>query len=183
MVECYAYADASGMKGFRLSKEKAGGGCLIDSGAHRLDLLRWLIGPVTSVYMLGGTFKIDEMEGEDTGVVSLKFKDDIIGVLNCSWGVKVPDWDEGMKIYGTKGTLRIWDHDLSLSWRNNIGEEQIFKYTTTYENTIKLSLRDFIKSIKENDFSIDKEKVLDSLKIIDSAYKSFAENKIIKINY
>jgi len=180
MVDCFARANARGMDGFRLLKKKAGGGCLIDSGAHRFDLLRWLIGPVCSVFARGDKYVLDKMEAEDTAIVSMKFNKGIIGTLNCSWGVYAPRWDEGMKIYGEKGTLEIWDSDLSLTWRKADGTSETYKYNVSYEDTVGLSLANFINDVKENR-PIDKVKNLASLQIIEAAYQSLEEGFPVKI--
>lgn len=177
LIECFARADATGMEGFRLSKKKAGGGCLIDSGAHRFDLLRWLFGPLVSVYMRGGTFNVEQMEGEDTAVVSLKFGNGIIGTLNCSWGVRVPEWDEGLKIYGTEGMIDIWDHDLSLKWRQKDGAEEKYVYETTYEQTVEISLQDFITAVTNDDLRLDRARLLGSLQAIEESYRSMDQDR------
>jgi predicted dehydrogenase len=181
MVECFARANARGLGGFRLSKDKAGGGCLIDSGAHRFDLLRWLIGPVNSVFTRGGNYILGKMEAEDTAIVSMEFSGGIIGTLNCSWGVYAPVWDEGIKIYGEKGTLEIWDSNLSLTWRKADGRTWIFKYNVSYEDTVELSLNSFINSIKEGDIRIDRVKNLANLQIIEAAYQSLEKDLPVKI--
>ncbi len=181
MVDCFARANARGLRGFRLSKEKAGGGCLIDSGAHRFDLLRWLIGPVNSVYTRADTYVLEEMEGEDTAVVSMEFDGGIIGNLNCSWGVYAPAWDEGIRIYGDKGTLEIWDNDLSLTLRKVDGTTHMFTYNVSYEETVGLSLVEFINEIVEEK-DVDKVKNLANIQIIEATYKSLEEGLPVKID-
>lgn len=181
LVECFARADARGIGGFRLSKEKAGGGCLIDSGAHRFDLLRWLFGPFNSIYNSMGNFVLDNMGGEDTAVVNIKFADDIIANLICSWATVTPEWDEGMKIYGTKGSISIWDHNLSLSWLKKGGKEKTFKYTTSYEDTVGISLYNFLNEVKKGNLKIDKARALSHLQAIEASYKSAAGNQVIEL--
>ncbi len=182
LVECFARANARNLQGFRLKKEEAGGGCLIDSGAHRFDLLRWLFGSVKSIYTRAGTYVIDKMEGEDTALVSMLFQSGVIGSLICSWGTCVPPWDEGMCIYGDKGSISIWDHDLSFCFRNCAGEEEIQKYRISYEDSITLSLRDFLEQVERGNVKVDRVKALAHLQLIEASYKSWEKNLPVEIN-
>lgn len=182
LVECFARADARGLQGFRLKKEEAGGGCLIDSGAHRFDLIRWLFGPVESVYTRAGTYVVDKMEGEDTALVSMRFQSGAIGSLTCSWGTYVPPWDEGMRIYGTRGSIFIWDHDLSFCFRNCAGEEEIQKYRVSYEDSIALSLKDFLEQVEKGNLEVDRVKTLAHLQLIEASYESWEKSLPVEIN-
>ncbi|BER93370.1 Gfo/Idh/MocA family protein [Atrimonas thermophila] len=182
LVECFARANARGLGGFRLKKEQAGGGCLIDSGAHRFDLLRWLLGPIKEIYAKGGNFVLQQMEGEDTAVVNLHFENGILGTMVCSWGTQVPKWDEGINIYGDQGTLYLWDHNLSLRLRNYQGKEEIYIGKISYEDSVLLSIKDFIEKIHIGNFQIDLVRNLAHLQLVEAAYQSMQSNIVFKIN-
>ena len=74
--------------GFRRFLEPSGGGTLIDSGVHRFDLIRWLMGDAATVFAQTGRFMQMQMEGEDCAVVTLRFRSGAIGNLSCSWSAK-----------------------------------------------------------------------------------------------
>lgn len=76
------------IQGFRRFLDPAGGGTLIDSGVHRFDLLRWLMGDVELVFAQTGRFMQMQMEGEDCAVVTLRFKSGALGAFSCSWSAK-----------------------------------------------------------------------------------------------
>ena len=50
-----------------------GGGCLMNQGVHTVDLLRWLAGPVTSVYAQARTAAHIRLEVEDVIAATLTF--------------------------------------------------------------------------------------------------------------
>lgn len=122
------------------------------------------------------------MEGEDTALVSMLFQSGVIGSLICSWGTCVPPWDEGMRIYGDKGSISIWDHDLSFCFRNCTGEEEIQKYCISYEDSITLSLRDFLEQVEKGNVKVDRAKALAHLQLIEASYESWEKNLPVEIN-
>jgi predicted dehydrogenase len=102
------------IEGFRRFLNEAGGGTLIDSGVHRFDLIRWLMGDVETVYAQTGRFLQMQMEGEDCAVVALRFRSGVIGSFSCSWSVKGPRPEETLQIFGPQGAILTEDHTRSL---------------------------------------------------------------------
>ncbi|HID09730.1 MAG TPA: Gfo/Idh/MocA family oxidoreductase [Candidatus Latescibacteria bacterium] len=91
--------------GWRLSRERMGGGNLIDSGIHAVDALLSLGGDVKLVFSQMGRFVLKEMEGEDTSVTVVRFRNGTIGNLITSWGVSTPGPHAYFTVYGTDGSL------------------------------------------------------------------------------
>jgi predicted dehydrogenase len=90
------------------SKDAVGGGCVIGSGIHRLDLLRWFLGEATEVfaYAVGDP---DRLEAEVGCVATLKFGEGTIAEFFCNWGVYQDPrraYDgERLFLFGKKGHL------------------------------------------------------------------------------
>jgi predicted dehydrogenase len=104
--------------GFRRFLSDAGGGTLIDSGVHRFDLIRWIMGEVDTLYAQTGRFMQMQMEGEDCAVVNMRFKSGAIGSFSCSWSAKGPIPEETLQIFGPKGAVLTEDHTRSLKLRS-----------------------------------------------------------------
>lgn len=100
--------------GFRRFLHDAGGGTLIDSGVHRFDLIRWLMGDVSTLYAQTGRFMQMQMEGEDCAVVTMRFQSGAIGSFSCSWSAKGPKPEETLQIFGPQGAILTEDHTRSL---------------------------------------------------------------------
>lgn len=86
------------------SRARLGGGVLIGSGIHRVDLLRWFGGEVTQV----ANFQVEQperMEGEVAVVVSALFESGCIGEVTSIWAVRKAPWYEGVWVYGTGGSV------------------------------------------------------------------------------
>lgn len=68
---------------WRLKKELTGGGALMDSGCHIINLIRWYLGEVSDVksYM-GYRFNLDL---EDHATCILKFQNGQTAILNVGW--------------------------------------------------------------------------------------------------
>ena len=91
--------------GWRLSRERMGGGSLIDSGIHAVDALLSLGGDPELVFSQTGRFVLKEMEGEDTSVTVVRFRNGAIGNLITSWGISTPAPHAYFTVYGTDGSL------------------------------------------------------------------------------
>ncbi|MEF8848656.1 MAG: Gfo/Idh/MocA family oxidoreductase [Candidatus Thermoplasmatota archaeon] len=84
------------------------GGTLFTQFSHFIDLLYWLIGDVETVNVFTENFSHQNLiEFEDTGVISLKFKNDALGTINYT----VCSYDHNMEgsitIFAENGTLKI----------------------------------------------------------------------------
>lgn len=86
------------------SRDQLGGGVLIGSGIHRVDLLRWFGGEVVRV----ANFQVEQlerMEGEVAVVMSVLFESGCIGEVTAIWAVRKAPWYEGVWVYGTEGSV------------------------------------------------------------------------------
>jgi len=85
-------------------ESKVGGGVLIDLGAHFIDLLRWLVGEVSTVCAIAGTLS-KNIQGEDNVILLLTFKNGALGELDMSW-----TYDQRYylaEIHGTEGGIFV----------------------------------------------------------------------------
>jgi predicted dehydrogenase len=93
----------------------SGGGEMMNELTHQVNVLRWLLGPVTEVGCMS-----NHPQGpmpEDNAVVSLRFHSNAVGVVTISWMTKSynvafpapPEhaWDERIDLFGTEGSLCI----------------------------------------------------------------------------
>ena len=91
--------------GWRCSKQRVGGGNLIDSGIRAVNTLRLLAGSnAAQVFALNTGIVLQEMEGEDTNLV-VKFQNGAMGNLITSWGIPASGPQVHFAVYGTEGYL------------------------------------------------------------------------------
>lgn len=89
---------------WRVKKEIAGGGYFYDLASHQLDLLDFLLGPISNAY--GFKKNVAKLyEVEDTVSAIFQFQSDIIG--SGSWSFVAPNntRTDTIQIVGTKGKL------------------------------------------------------------------------------
>lgn len=183
-----AFKGFSHIKGWRYDATRVGGGALIDSGMHRVDLLRWLVGEVEAVQAEAGTFIHREMEGEDTAVALLRFASGAIGHLTCSWGVQTPVREESLMLAGTSGT--IWTDNDTLSIRHTGAtasgahspvEEETFP-EVTYPDSVKRLIAHFLDCLQNDaEPAVTPEDGREALRIALAAYEAIQTGRRVRL--
>ncbi len=122
-------------EGWRVDPEISGGGHFVDLGSHILDLLDWLVGPVTHAAGVatnrGGRYRAEDLV---TGVFSFRSGVEGVGV----WNYDSFQNQDQVEIVGTAGALRFScfaDEPLRLFTAD--GVEQI---KAPYPETVQLPL-------------------------------------------
>lgn len=92
---------------------RSGGGPLIDTGSHAVDLLRWLFGEVDTVTALVGTV-VEPYDVEDTAFTLLRMRSGVMASLATHWSTADSSdaRTSSITIGGTEGTIVSWPlHD------------------------------------------------------------------------
>ena len=82
------------------------GGAFMNQASHYVDLLEWIVGPVESLQAYTATLARD-IEVEDTGVVSLKWRSGALGSMNVTMLTYPKNLEGSITILGEKGSVRI----------------------------------------------------------------------------
>jgi predicted dehydrogenase len=101
----------------------SGGGALIDTSVHSVDLFRYLVGEPVGVQAFTSTCESDlgpALEVEDTGVIILKTADGALGVIETSWRTPPGEWV--LSVHGTGGTATLDYATLALRFCRGDGE-------------------------------------------------------------
>lgn len=92
---------------------RAGGGSLMNQGAHNVDLLRWLAGPVEAVTAQSATLA-HEPGTEDTTVATLRFASGALGLISTSTATP-PGSPATLTLHCARGVVEIGQGEL-LRW-------------------------------------------------------------------
>lgn len=103
-----SYYDLGGWKG---TKALDGGGALMNQAIHNVDLLYWMMGPVTHISGFIDMLAHERIEVEDTAVACLRFKNGALGVIQATTSI-YPGWPKTIAIHGDKGSAVIEQDDL-----------------------------------------------------------------------
>ncbi len=89
---------------WRQHPSTGGGGALMDMGGHCLDLLEMFFGPLAGVSCLTHR-TVHEYPSEDSAIVSLRFANGALGVVDTSFCL--PDYasENRLELYGTRGSI------------------------------------------------------------------------------
>jgi predicted dehydrogenase len=106
-----SYYDEGGWKGTRALD---GGGALMNQAIHNVDLLSWMMGPVTHISGFTATLAHERIEVEDTAVACLRFASGALGIIEATTSVH-PGLPKTIAIHGDRGTVVIEQDDV-LRW-------------------------------------------------------------------
>ena len=129
---------------WRAQPEQGGGGCFMDLGPHSVDLLRYLIGEVNAVSAFYNTTTQDTAV-EETGGIFMRFDNGAQAFTDLSFSV--PHCDIVLELYGTEGTVWIYNDD---GWKIKTyfaGEQQLIP--SQYEDLYQYQFEHFTACVHE----------------------------------
>ena len=96
--------EANHPRSWLLTKERSGGGPMIDFGCHRIEVLTNLFGAVTSVRAITANVLFDR-EVEDTATALFKFEGGVCGLLAVTHAAVEPQ--DTLDIFGSRGSIHV----------------------------------------------------------------------------
>jgi len=82
------------------------GGVLTNQASHHVDMLEWMLGDVESVFARSTT-ALARIEAEDTAVVTLRFRNGALGVIEATTATRPRDIEGSISVLGEGGTVEI----------------------------------------------------------------------------
>ena len=82
------------------------GGVLTNQASHHVDMLEWMMGDVESVFAKMTTALAD-VETEDTAIVTLKFKNGALGIIEATTATRPTNLEGSISILGEHGTVVV----------------------------------------------------------------------------
>lgn len=166
---------------------KTSGGQIIDQGIHDLDLARWYMGEVESVYSIGATLAYPEMktiDDIDNAVVSLRFNSGALGAIDMSRN-GVYGYDIRTEILGTSGTVKIGylrETPLFIMTREGITHDTVPYFPERFEQAYVSQLQDFVNNVlQEKAPSVTCADGVAALNLSVAATQSYKENRPVRI--
>lgn len=157
------------------------GGAFMNQASHYVDLLEWLIGPIDSLHAYTATLARD-IEAEDSGVLSVKWRNGALGSLNCTMLTYPQNLEGSITILGEKGTVRVGGVAVNeiQEWKfADVRPEDDQIKSASYETTSvygfghPLYYENVIKTLRgEAEPDVDGREGLKSLEVLIAAYRS-----------
>lgn len=157
----------------------------IGGGCHAMDLIRWLAGHPTEIFCYMNHKYLPDWPTNDTGVAVFKFKNNIIGKVFVSIGVKA-GYSMRTVLHGTKG---------SVFCDNTSDTVQLYTPRFRSDRPVKIpasvnshntdgELGDFIKNLSAGRRpSMDEYEGTNTVAFGEAALKSMATGKPVKVPY
>jgi UDP-N-acetyl-2-amino-2-deoxyglucuronate dehydrogenase len=82
------------------------GGVLTNQASHHVDMLEWMMGDVQSVFAKMTT-ALANVETEDTAIVTLKFKNGALGIIEATTATRPTNLEGSISILGENGTVVV----------------------------------------------------------------------------
>jgi inositol 2-dehydrogenase len=163
------------------------GGLIVDCGIHDLDLARWFMGEIDSVYCIGGTLAYPEMkeiDDIDNAITSLQFESGALGVVDQSRN-GVYGYDIRTEILGTKGTLKIGylrETPILLMTKEGITHDTVPYFHERFEQAYINQLQDFVNNVlQKKPPAVTCEDGVAALRVSAAATLSHKEHRPVRV--
>jgi predicted dehydrogenase len=155
-------------------KQQAGGGCLMDFGCHRIEVMLNLLGQEAAAGGVGGSVYTDH-DVEDTATVAIRFANGANGVVSVTRGGTIER--DTLHVQGTGGSLRVDNlHGGWLTVKSDQGTRQ--ETLPCHANPHLPLIEDFCRAIAEDrPPAVDAETGWRVQRIIDAVYTDSAFTK------
>lgn len=157
----------------------SGGGVAIDNGTHSVDVIRYLLGPITRIQMINSGSAPD-LTVEDNAMLHVETANGAAARVDLSWSFdkQLPSY---LSIYGTKGVVHVgWKE----SRYRQIGSSQWIVFGKGYDkiSAFRDQLRNFCAAIDGKEASlVSLEEALASARVIQAAYRSLDEKTWVDV--
>jgi UDP-N-acetyl-2-amino-2-deoxyglucuronate dehydrogenase len=88
-----------------------GGGALMNQAIHNVDLLTWLMGPVSEITAHTATLAHERIEVEDVAMATVKFANGALGVIEATTAA-YPGAMKRIEIHGSAGSAIMEEEDI-----------------------------------------------------------------------
>ena len=168
---------------------KVSGGMFLDMTIHDFDMVRYLSGSEVYEVYTAATVLIDPAIGEagdvDTALITLKFKNGAIGVIDNSRKA-VYGYDQRVEVFGSKGGVTISNDTGSSAVLSTVDgvfcDKPKYFFLERYKDSFITELKDFFKAIEEDtETSVTGLDGLKPVLIALAAKKSLLEGRAVKV--
>lgn len=166
-------------EGWRKKTSLAGGGVILDSGYHMLDILNWFFGLPKSVSGMTSLIELNDAHStEDNAILLLKYPQGYFA--NLSFTRTASTKSESVTIYGSKGEMKITRNSLKIRYKT---QREINFYARPNWNTAMYKQHTaFIKMIKgQNKLNPSTTSAWENALVIEASYLSSKSEKTIQI--
>ena len=188
--------------GHFLSRERQGGGCLIDLGTHAIDLALWMLDDFAPAYAMGAAYRglADQPTGanrwgpwdpsrfevEDAAFGTVRMAGGATLEIAASWALNIPaDREDVLTLCGTKGGATLAGGKLTLNGvRGDAFYEETLDLAGDWETACREQLADFLDCVRTRRAPlVTARQSLGVSRVLDALYRSSALRKPVEISF
>lgn len=169
------------------------GGVLTNQASHHIDLLEYMMGDVESVFAKSTTALVN-IEAEDTAIVTLKFRNGALGIIEATTAVRPKDLEGSISILGETGTVEIGGFAVNMMRHWNFthkkdGDDEVMeKYSVNPPNVYGFGHKAYYEHvvdsiIKNKKHLVDGRVGRKSLELICAIYESIETKKEVFLGF
>lgn len=153
--------------------EISGGGVLIDNGTHSVDIMRYLLGPLSELRVIEGK-RLQSPAVEDTVKIFVRSTTGVLGDIDLSWSIN-KEQPSYINLYGSEGTVMVgWK--VSKYRRTQDSDWTVFGHGYDKIQAFADQLDNFVLGIHDLvDFVVHADDALASVAVIETAYDALRD--------
>ena len=166
------------------------GGAFMNQASHYVDLLDWLIGPISDVQAMTGTLARD-IEVEDSGVLNVRWRTGALGSMAVTMLTYPKNLEGSITILGEKGTVRVggvavndiqlWDFAEPRDYDQQVREAN-YETTSVYGFGHPLYYKNVVEVMRGSATpETDGREGLKSLEVLIAAYRSARDRVTVSL--
>ncbi len=169
------------------------GGVLTNQASHHIDLLEWMMGDVESVFAKSIT-ALSNIEVEDTAIVTLKFENGALGVVEATTAARPKDLEGSISILGEKGAVEIGGFAVNhmkvwnFTEEKNADKQVMDKYSVNPTNVYGFGHQAYYEHVVDSIINNTQQRVdglegRRSVELISAMYESIETGKEVSLRF
>ena len=166
------------------------GGAFMNQASHYVDLLEWLIGPISDIQAMTGTLQRN-IEVEDTGVMNIRWRSGAMGSMSVTMLTYPKNFEGSITVIGEKGTVRVggvavndiqhWEFADRKDYDSEIAQAN-YQTNSLYGFGHPLYFKNMIDVLRgKAEPETDGREGLKSLEVLIATYLSARDNKTVSL--
>lgn len=168
-------------------KPENSGGQILDMAIHDIDIARWYMGDINTVYSVGGVLAYPEIEktgDTDNVIMVITFENGCLGEIDISRN-GIYGYDIRAEVLGTKGALKMGylrETPLLVMLEDGIKHDVVPYFPERFVDAYVNQLNDFLHNlVNETSSEITIDDGIAALQVAEAATQSLKNNKIMYV--
>ena len=168
-------------------KPENSGGQILDMAIHDIDIARWYMGDIKTVYAIGGVLaypEVKDVEDTDNAIFVMTFEDGQLGEIDISRN-GVYGYDIRAEVLGTKGAIQagyLRDTPILIMTSEGVTHDVVPYFPERFGDAYVNQLKDFLDNLtNDKDPMITIDDGIAGLQVAVAATHSLKENQIVNV--